>query len=639
MSANEATRERHMAPVAPARGRLRPLGIGEVRITGGFWGERQHVNGAVTVRHCATWLERLGWIGNFDLTAAGTPGERAGREFADSETYKLLEALAWEYGRSGEPKVDALFRSIAARVVAAQSADGYLSTQFGGPGQAGRYTDLEWGHELYCAGHLMQAAVARLRTVGEDDLVRAARRVADHVCDTFGPGARVQVCGHPEVELGLAELARATGEERYREMASAFIERRGQGTLAEIELGQAYFQDDVPVREATALRGHAVRALYLSAASADVALDRDDQEMLDALAEQWEHTTARRTYLTGGMGSRHEGEAFGDDFELPSDRAYAESCAGIGSVMLAWRMLLATGDERYADLMERTLYNVVATGVHSDGAAFFYTNPLQQPTAGSPIPDDQLSPRAASGQRAPWFAVSCCPTNIARTFASLEGYLATADADGVQIHQFAPGTITTTLDDGREVSVEVKTGYPYHGAVTVVVGGEESAAWTLSLRVPAWARGQAALLVEGERSTVDDSVVRITRTFHPGDHVTLELPVAPRWTWPDDRIDALRGQVAVEQGPLVLCAESVDVPTADLERLRVLTDAPPVLRPDGVAVVRASLTSERPDGWPYGTRPDDAGSEPLEVPLVPYHRWAERGPSTMRVFLPTPSRR
>ena len=637
MIGNDAILGRLVGPVAPAGGRLRPLGIGEVRITGGFWGERQHVNGSVTVRHCATWLERLGWIGNFDLTAAGTAGERAGREFADSETYKLLEALAWEFGRTGDSEIDALFRSIAARVVAAQSEDGYLSTQFGGPGQPERYTDLEWGHELYCAGHLMQAAVARLRTVGEDDLVRAARRVADHVCDAFGPGGRMQVCGHPEVELGLAELARATGEERYREMAATFIERRGQGTLGEIELGQAYFQDDVPVRAATALRGHAVRALYLSAAAADVALDRGDEEMLDALAQQWEHTTARRTYLTGGMGSRHEGEAFGEDFELPSDRAYAESCAGIGSVMLAWRLLLATGEERYADLMERTLYNVVATGVHSDGAAFFYTNPLQQRTAGDPIPANRLHPRAASGQRAPWFAVSCCPTNIARTFASLEGYVATADADGMQIHQYAPSTIATTLDDGREVAVEVRTGYPYEGAVTVVVGGEQSAAWTLSLRVPAWARGQAVLVEDGERTTVDDSVVRLTRTFHPDDQVTLELPVAPRWTWPDDRIDAVRGQVAVEQGPLVLCAESVDVPDVDLESLRVVPDAAPVLRADGVAVVRAAVTSDREDAWPYRDRANGAAAQAVELPLVPYHRWAERGPSTMRVFLPTPT--
>jgi hypothetical protein len=627
-----------MVPVAPRAGRLRPLGLDEVTITGGFWGERQRVNGEVTTAHCAHWLERLGWIGNFDRTAVGDDPARPGREFADSETYKLLEALAWEFGRTGDTRTDEAFRSIAARVVAAQQEDGYLNTRFGGPGQPARYSDLEWGHELYCAGHLMQAAVARLRTAGEDDLVRAARRLADHVCEVFGPGGMESVCGHPEIEVGLTELARATGEDRYAAMAGLFLERRGTGTLAEIELGQAYFQDDVPIRKADVLRGHAVRALYLSAAAVDHAVDTGDDELLDALERQWERTTARRTYLTGGMGSRHEGEAFGDDFELSPDRAYSETCAGVGSVMLAWRLLLATGTERYADAIERTLYNVVATGPDSGGAAFFYTNPLQQRTPGDPIEPDTLNPRAAGGQRAPWFAVSCCPTNIARTFASVAGYVATADDSGVQIHQLAPSRITTRLDDGTAVDLEIATDYPSDGRMTVVSRGP-SAEWTLSLRVPSWARGQATLAVAGERTVVVGDVARVTRTFSPGDEVVLEVPVAPRFTWPDDRIDAVRGQVAVEQGPLVLCAESVDVPGLALDSLRVRTDTAPARTADGRTVVRGTAPSAvGHDVWPYhadrpADRPDDR-ERTVEIPLVPYPRWAERGPSTMRVWLP-----
>lgn len=321
-------------PVAPRRGRLTPLTLTDVRIEGGFWAVRQELNSRVTIEHCADWLERLGWIGNFDLTAGGDPAPRAGREFADSETYKLLEAMAWEIGRTGSATLESLYASVAARVIAAQREDGYLSTVFGGPGQPARWSDLEWGHELYCAGHLMQAAVARLRTHGEDELVRAARRFADLICDTFGSGGIERVCGHPEVELGLLELGRATGEPRYTEMARVFLARRGTGTLGEIELGAAYFQDDVPIREATVLRGHAVRALYLTAAAVDAAVDEADEQTLSQLETQWAHTVHRRTYLTGGMGSRHEGEAFGEDFELPSDRAYCETCAGVASVML-----------------------------------------------------------------------------------------------------------------------------------------------------------------------------------------------------------------------------------------------------------------------------------------------------------------
>lgn len=625
-----ACRGNTVAPVLPGSGTLRPLTFDEVAITGGFWGQRQTTNGTVTLRHCADWLERLGWIGNFDRTAAGDDSERPGREFADSETYKLLEGLAWEHGRTGDPAADELFRAIAARVVAAQAEDGYLNTRFGGPGQPARYTDLEWGHELYCAGHLLQAAVARLRTAGEDDFVRAARHVADHVCDTFGDGGIERVDGHPEIELGLMELARATGEDRYRHMAGVFLERRGRGTLDEIELGQAYFQDDMPIREAAVLRGHAVRALYLSAAAVDHAVDTADDDLLATLERQWEHTVERRTYLTGGMGSRHEGEAFGEDFELPPDRAYCETCAGIASVMFSWRLLLATGKERYADLIERTLYNVVAAGPHTDGDAFFYTNPLQQRTAGIAVERGTLNPRAAGGERASWFAVSCCPTNVARTFASLAGYLATADAHGVQLHQYAPSRIATTLDDGRAVRLQVATDYPAEGRVTLTVGGDT--AWTLTLRVPAWARGRAALEAGSRRTELAESTVELEVT--PGDEIVLQLPVEPRWSWPDQRIDAVRSQVAVEQGPLVLCAESLDLPVGDLDTVEVFTDRAPAVAGDDGAVVAARLT--RPQGgWPYRAQPvQDDDTHDVELRLVPYHRWAERGPSAMRVFLP-----
>lgn len=622
------------APAVPSRGALRPLGLDEVRLRDGFWGSRQETNATVTLDHCLRWLESLGWIENFDRTAAGDAGERPGREFADSETYKLLEALAWESARSHRPEVESAYQSLASRVVKAQQADGYLNTRFGGPGQPGRFTDLAWGHELYCAGHLIQAAVARARTAGEDDLVRAAVRLADHVCDAFGPGGIESVCGHPEIELALVELARVTGEDRYRRMAGLFLERRGHGVLGEIELGSAYFQDDVPLREADALRGHAVRALYLTAAAVDYAVDTADDDLLARLVAQWERTVARRTHLTGGMGSRHEGEAFGDDFELPPDRAYSETCAGVGSVMLSWRLLLATGQERFADLVERTLFNVVATGPDEHGDAFFYTNPLQQRHPGAPA-TGRLSPRAASGQRMPWFAVSCCPTNVARTFASLGCYVATVDDDGLQLHQYAAADVATRLPDGRPVRVAVDTAYPDEGTVTVTVLDEAAAAWTLSLRVPAWAAGRAVLVDQDGRHPVDGDVARVRRAFHAGERVLLELPVEPRWTRPDARVDAVRGTVAVEAGPVVLCAESIDLPTGvDLDRLRVSTEVDPWRAADGTVRVRAGAveTADRP--WPYAADPGATPGTPVDVALVPYHHWAERGPSAMRVWLP-----
>ncbi len=261
---------------------------------------------------------------------------------------------------------------------------------------------------------------------------------------TFGPGGIERVGGHPEVELGLAELARVTGEQRYLDQAALFIDRRGQGTLGEIGFGQAYFQDDMPIRDATVFRGHAVRALYLAAGAVDVAVETGDDALLDTVIAQWEATIARRTYLTGGMGSHHTGEAFGEDFVLPPDRAYSETCAGIASMMLAWRLLLATGEPRFADLYERTLHNVVATSPAPDGCHFFYANPLHQRTPGVVPPEDEESRRAGTSLRAPWFLVACCPTNVARTLASLAAYLATAD------ERWDPGPPVRRLPDPHD---------------------------------------------------------------------------------------------------------------------------------------------------------------------------------------------
>ena len=625
-------------PVAPSSGRWRPLGLGEVSIDGGFWADLQELNATVMIEHSEAWIERMGWIGNFDAAAEGRlPQDRRGREFSDSEIYKLLEAMSWEIGRTGDEAMDTRLRALVARVARVQEPDGYLNTRFGRPGQGSRYSDLQWGHELYCAGHLIQAGVARARTHGEDDLVRIAVRAADHVCDVFGPDGNQGVCGHPEIEVALVELYRLTGESRYLDQARLFVDRRGHGVLGDIELGREYFQDDQPVRQTTVMTGHAVRALYLAAAVADLAIEDDDAELLTAVTLQTVNTLARRTYLTGGMGSHHEGESFGQDHELPPDRAYSETCAGVASVMLNQRLLLASGDALHADAVERTLFNVVATSPAQDGRAFYYTNTLHQRVPGTVPETDEASARASSSLRAPWFDVSCCPNNVTRTIASLAAYVATADDDGVQVHQYADATIRTRIGGGREVALRMETGYPADGQIRVSVVAGPDTPWTLTLRVPAWADG-ATLTVGGERRTVDPGYATVTRVFPVGDVVVLDLPVAARWTWPDPRVDAVRGQVAVERGPLVLCLESTDL-GAGVNGARVRTDAPPVEQGGVVRVPTATLEfAEEP--WPYGPHDAVDGSVRGEVdhgfvPLVAYHRWANRGPSTMRVWMPT----
>ncbi|WP_395245447.1 glycoside hydrolase family 127 protein [Agromyces sp. MMS24-K17] len=636
-----------VSPVAPSSGALRPLGLDEVAITGGFWAERQAVNGTNTLDHVEGWLEREGWIANFDLAAAGKlPEGRRGREFSDSEVYKYLEAVAWELGRlasvvdsDASARAEALetrFRAVVARVAAAQEADGYLNTRFGRPGQGARWSDLEWGHELYCLGHLFQAAVARHRTSpgADDGLVEVARRAADLVGEAFGPDGIQSVCGHAEIETGLAELGRALGEPRYVEQARLFVERRGHGVLRDIEWGRSYYQDDVPVRDADALRGHSVRANYLSSGAADVAVETGDDELLDVLAGQWARTVARRTYVTGGQGSHHQDEAFGEDWELPSDRAYSETCAGVASVQFSQRLLLARGAGQgadYGDLIERTLYNVVATSPAADGRSFYYANTLHQRVPGVPADPDVVSPRAHSSLRAPWFEVSCCPPNVARTFASLAAYLATADASGVQLHQYAPATIRTTLDDGREVALEVETGYPVDGRVVVRVLADASSPWTLSLRVPAWAEG-ATLAVRAagggdggalEPRTLVPGTATVERAWAVGDEVVLTLPVAPRFTLPDPRVDAVRGCLVVERGPEVFALETVDLAGTPLEASDFAD-----LRLDPATAPRDA------DGGVVADVVDARTGARAEVALVRYHEWAERGPSQMRVWVP-----
>lgn len=632
---NTSLRRDHGRPVVPSKGALGPLGLNDVRITDGFWADRQTMNAEKLIEHCEYWAERAGWLGNFDAAREGRlPAAHTGRSFADSDVYKLLEAMAWEVGRTGDEAMNRRLEAIVGRVAPVQQSDGYLNTYFGRPGQAPRYSDLEWGHELYCYGHLIQAAIARGRTFGDDLLVAIARRVADHVCETFGVGGDERVCGHPEIEVALVEFARYTGEGKYLQQARLFVERRGHHTLADIEFGRQYFQDEIPLRDTEIMSGHAVRALYLAAGGIDLAVETQDHGLLDVLEKQMANTVGRRTYLTGGMGAHHEGESFGLDFELPPDRSYSETCAGVGSIMVNFRLLLATGESRYADNIERTLFNVIAGSPGADGRSFFYTNSLHQRELGTVPRPDEPSPRAASSLRAPWFEVSCCPTNVARTFASLATYLATSSPDGIQIHQYATADVSTQIGD-NSVAVHIETAYPLEGIVRVIVTETIESEWELAMRVPGWATGAKLQVNSEDEIEVAPGVARFRRRFSVGDTVELRIDVSPRFTFPDPRIDALRGEVAVESGPVVLCVESVDLPEG-LSVNDVYLDArsSPVIRGGRatVALRRAEYLSRE---WPYTLSPEPQLEGPtFEVSLTPYYDRANRGPSTMRVWIP-----
>ncbi|MBV9796286.1 MAG: glycoside hydrolase family 127 protein [Actinobacteria bacterium] len=609
-------------PAAPTV--LRPLPFGDTSITGGLWAERQRVNREVTIPMGATQLEAAGSFENFKAAAAGSHGEYHGPVYQDGEVYKWLEALAWERARADDPQLAAWQQEVTGLIRAAQDADGYLNTFEQVTGEPGdRFGDLPFNHEIFNVGAMTQAAIAQARTGHDDGLITTARRAVAQLGETFGPGRRDGVCGHPLIEMALTELYRLTGDPDALALAGYFTDARGHGILAAQHTGRfdgsTYYSDRIPVRETTVPEGHAVRAVYLAAGATDLAIETGDAELLTALRGQWQAMTDTKMYLTGGLGARWEGESFGDPFELPPDRAYAETCAAVASVQWAWRLLLATGEARYADLIERTLYNAVLPGVSLSGDRFFYVNPLQL-RGDAPLAED---PRVVSNGRQPWFGTSCCPTNLMRTLASLTHYFTTSSADGLQIHQYAPMRVRAGAID-----LDLATGYPWDGAVQLEVRASGDVPWTLALRIPAWATG-AELTVNGQPAgerAEPGSYTSIRRSWRRGDVVTLTLPMATRLTPPHERIDAVRGCAAIERGPLVYCVEQ--------------TDQPPAALVDEIRIDKGPLTAVDQPGRLGGITAVNipgrasAGGAAGALRATPYYAWANRGIGAMRVWIP-----
>ena len=625
---------------------LRPATAGE--ITGGLWADRRRVNRDVSIPDGWGRLHQAGNFHNLELAAGRATGSYVNDlPFLDSDVYKWLEAVAWALA---DPALDSSLADRLRQHLAeterllrdAQQADGYLDSHFQVRFPGERFVQLPWGHELYCAGHLIQAAVALHRTTGDPGMLEVARRVADLIVDAFGTEAgKVDgVCGHPEIETALVELYRETGAEPYLERARYFVDRRGHGLLGDGRFGRHYWQDHVPVRDAASVEGHAVRQLYLLSGVADVHVETGDASLLQALKRLWAEMVASKTYLTGGIGAHHSDEAFGDPYELPNERSYCETCAAISSIMFSWRMLMITGESKYADLVERTLYNGFLAGLSLDGQRYIYANPLQVREGHTARGDDH------DYQRVEWFHCACCPPNVMRTLASLEHYVLLGSDTRAVLHQYMSGRYAAGVAGG-EVWMDVTTDYPWDGTVTIRVAGAPSGRWELALRVPHWAQ-QPTLTVNS--TPVDtapaDGWWVVSRQWNDGDEVVLVLPLEPRFTVADPRLDAARGAVAVEYGPLVYCLEAVDNPGHRLDDLTVDTGvAPEVLAVDGtlagVAIIRTG-GRVRPrtaaSWWPYRLAGARAGDEPKDsVPLtaVPYYTWGNREPGAMRIWVPT----
>lgn len=628
-----------------ARAALRPAV--EPTVTAGFWYERRQVNARVGIPQGPQLLESAGNLHNLRLVAGIDDGAFAGDyPFQDTDVYKWLEAASWQLAQDAAAGCDTSALSaevdrIVALVAAAQQPDGYLSTWIQSGKGDGRYCDLRWGHELYNAGHLIQAAVAHHRATGRDDLLEVARRFADHIDATFGSEGSGRPIdsfdAHPEVETALAELYRETGERRYLDLAGYFVDRHGHGAHGYA----SYCQDRVPLRDADNVEGHAVRQLYLLAAAADLATETGEPSLAEACARLWHAMAATKTHLTGGVGAHHDKEDFGDPYELPNERAYCETCAAIASIQFSWRMALLTGQARYSDLIERTLFNGFLAGMSLDGESWLYVNPLGVRDGYVDGDGDQ------SSRRTRWFRCACCPPNVMRLLASLEHYLASTDGRGLQLHQYATGRFQGDVY-GVPLVVSVNTNYPWDGRIAVTAEQAPAAECTISLRIPQWAGDWTASLAgEPVAGVVDDGWLRITRTWAAGEELVLDLDLAPRLVVADPRVDAVRGCVAIERGPLVYCLEQADHPGGGLDDVTIDPRVPLMAkdRPDllgGVVTVMAGGHRRylpQNGWWPYAPAGDSSDSQvpgtAMELTAVPYYAWANRTTGSMRVWLPT----
>ncbi|WP_163543162.1 glycoside hydrolase family 127 protein [Occultella kanbiaonis] len=607
-------------PVDPvAATALRPLPLGAIRLTSGFLADLERENGQVSVTRGHDHLERERAWDNFTHAAAREQASpHAGPVFEDGEAFKWLEAVAWEVGHRDDPDLGRWLTEYADLVRRAQADDGYLSTFNQAAGKRGRYEWISYDHEIFNMATMIQAGVAQYRTTGSTVLLDVARRAADHLDTTFGWGKREETCGHPLVEMALVELYRVTRERRYLDLATYFVEVRGRGSLTDPTWQgwtSVYFSDRIGVRETAYPEGHAVRAVYFASGATDVALENGDTALLAALRRQWDNMVEAKMYVNGSLGSRWEGEAFGDPYELPTDRGYGETCAAIASLQWSWRLLIATGEAKYADLIERQFYNAVLSGVSLDHDKYFYVNALQ-------VRDGALAydSRMAASGRHEWFGCSCCPTNLMRTLATISQYVATATDGGVQIHQFAAAQI-----DGDGLAVRVATGYPWDGDVVVEVTGADGRERELAIRVPPWARG-AELDVDGVAVPVDaGTYARLRRFWNTGQRLTLRLPMTPRTEHGHHRVDAVRGAVALWRGPLLYTIEHVD-------------QAPGVLV-DDVVMVGANLRVEHRDvlgGVPAVVLDGRAAPDgpAVDIVAIPYFMWANREIGPMKVWLP-----
>jgi len=622
---------------------IQPVAFTDVHLTDSFWSSRLETNRTVTIPSDFEKCKETGRIANFEIAGGLKKGEFASAfPFDDSDVYKIMEGAAYSLAIKPDPQLEAYLDELIAKISAAQEKDGYLQTwrtinpnkpPTSWSGAEGRWSDTKNGHELYNVGHMYEAAAAHYLATGKKDFLKVALKNADLIAGTFGPGKLQWPPGHEEIEIGLIKLYRITGRKKYLDLADFFIKQRGNAKGR--TLYGMYYQDQRPLVEETEATGHAVRAAYFYSGAADVAALTNDAELIAALDRIWENVVSKKLYITGGIGARRKGEAFGDNYELPNATAYNETCAAIANVLWNQRMFLLKGDAKYIDLLERTLYNGLIVGVSLNGDEFFYPNPLEF--------DGKTAFNQGATTRKPWFNCSCCPSNVARFIPSLPGYFYAQRSDSIYVNLYASNNAELALKKTRIILTQ-ETGYPWDGHIKIKIDLKKSARFVLKLRIPGWAGNSPVpgdlysyrkakaeeIIIKVNGEAVDFSVKKgyasLERKWHAGETVDLVLPMAVKLVQANENVDENFGKASIERGPIVYCAEAVD---NFGKVLNLALNANVELQADfhesllnGVVVI-----------FGEAQRLDHEGTR-QQFRAVPYYAWGHRSVGEMAVWLP-----
>lgn len=597
---------------APEEGnmkRLMPVSFSSVTINDAFWTPRLLIHKDVTLPVCIDQIEnQTGRIRNFENAAKGE-GEHSGIFFDDSDVYKALEGMAYSLQIEPDPGLEAKCDEWVAKFAAAQQPDGYLNTFYTLTGLENRWHDMD-RHEMYCAGHMTEAAVAYYQATGRRRLLEVSERMANHMMSVFGPGKRHWVPGHEEIELALVKLYEVTGEKKYLDFAGWLLDERGHGygSYGDDRVWPAvYYQDEVPVRELSRITGHAVRSMYLYCGMADVAAYTGDKELIAALDRLWDHVVNRNMYITGGIGQSSRNEGITEDYDLPNLTAYCETCASVGMVFWNWRMNQFTGDAKYIDVMERSLYNGALAGISLRGDRFFYVNPLES---------------LGGHHRQEWFGCACCPSQIARFIPSVGNYAYATSEKALWVNLYMGSDVTVNLA-GKEMKVHQTTAYPWDGSVALELGLQKPVKGEIRLRIPGWCKDYT-VAVNGSAvsAPVEKGYAVLARKWKDKDRIELVLDMPVEVVAADPRVKEDEDKRAVQRGPIVYCIEEVDNPEG-FDNLALS---------EGMDFKLEKLPKRQ--WWGHEIMQISARTGEGEMTLIPYFAWDNREAGKMKVWIP-----